>query len=205
MAGELPLQTSLPPLAQLLASETAGWRELGPMWGQPLAGEDPCTSALGQGLQCFRTARMTPHGLRQLDRPAILTLRLPDGAARVLITRLEGDAVILQAGERRWRVALLTLVGAWRGDYATLWRAPPGSSGRVGTASTGAAAQWLDQQLTRLQTAGQLSIQAASATARLQAFQQAHGIDGGGKVTATTYMQVNRLSGVTEPRLITTP
>ena len=201
LSEELPLQASLPPHAQLLSSEGAAWQALGPIWNQPLDGGDPCAIALRQGLQCFRTARMTLHGLRQLDRPAILTLRQPEGAARVLITRLDGDTATLQAGERRWRVSLGTLAGAWRGDYATLWRAPPGSSDRIGGASTGPAAQWLDLKLIQLQGAGQLPIQAASATERRQAFQLAQGIDGGGKVTPMTYMQVNRLSGVAEPRL----
>ena len=205
LSEELTPQAGLPPHTQLLPSESASWRELGPLWNQALDGDDPCAIALLRGLQCFRTVRMTLHGMRQLDRPAILTLRQPEGAARVLITRLDGETATLQAGERRWRVALGALSGAWRGDYATLWRAPPGSSGRIGGVSTGPAAQWLDLKLIQLQGTGQLPIQAASAAERLQAFQLSQGIDGRGKVTPMTYMQVNRLSGVAEPRLSTTP
>lgn len=200
---EPPLQGTLPAGAALLANEAAGWRALGPLWGQSLEGENPCASAQQQRLQCFRTARMTVHGLRQLDRPGILTLRLPEGPARVLITRLHGDEATLQAGEQRWRVSLNTLGGAWRGEYATLWRTPPGSTGRISSLSTGPAARWLEQKLGDLQTAGQLPAQATGAAQRLQAFQQAQGIDASGNATPLTFMQVNRLSGEAEPRLST--
>ena len=196
-----------PPLAEpparnaLLASETAAWRELGPLWDQPLAGDDPCASAQAQGLQCFRTARMSLHGLRQLDRPGILTLQLADGPARALVTALAADSITLQAGDQRWRLSLDALAAVWRGDYATLWRTPPGTTARIGNVSNGPAAQWMDQRLQGLQATGQLPTEAGDFAARLRVFQQGQGIDGSGKATPMTFMQVNRLSGVAEPRL----
>lgn len=196
-----PLQDQPPPRSALLGSENAAWRELGPLWDQALAGEDPCAAALAQGLQCFRTGRMSLHGLRQLDRPGILTLQLADGPARALVTALTADSITLQAGAQRWRLGLDTLASVWRGDYATLWRTPPGTTARIGNVGSGPAVQWMDEQLQSLQATGHLPAVAGDFTARLQAFQQGQGIDGGGKVTPTTFMQVNRLSGVPEPRL----
>ncbi|MDH4463453.1 MAG: AAA family ATPase [Acidovorax sp.] len=192
----------MPDRAALLTSENTAWRELGPLWNQPLAGDDPCASAQAVGLQCFRTARMSLHGLRQLDRPGILTLQLADGPARALVTALTADSVTLQVGDQRWRMGLDTLASVWRGDYATLWRTPPGTTGRIGNVGSGPAVQWLDQRLQGLQAAGQLPATAQDYAARLQAFQTGQGIDGGGKATPMTFMQVNRLSGVAEPRLI---
>lgn len=200
-AGE-PLPDQPPPHGALLASETAAWQALSPLWDQPLAGEDPCATAQAQGLQCFRTARMSLHGLRQLDRPGILTLHLPDGPARALVTALADDSATLQAGDQRWRMGLDALAAVWRGEYATLWRTPPGTTARLGNVGSGPAAQWLDQRLQGLQAAGQLPADAGDYATRLRAFQQGQGIDGGGKATPTTFMQVNRLSGVPEPRLI---
>lgn len=201
-AADEPLQDQPPPRAALLTNEAAAWRELGPLWGPPLAGDDPCASAQALGLQCFRTARMSLHGLRQLDRPGILTLHLPDGPARVLVTALAADSLTLQAGAQRWRLPIGALADLWRGEYATLWRTPPGTTGRIGNVSTGPAAQWIDQQLAVMQAAGQLPADARGFAPRLHAFQQGQGIDGGGKATPMTFMQVNRLSGVAEPRLV---
>lgn len=200
-AVDAPPEDRLPQRSRLIAQENQAWRELGPLWGQPLAGDDPCAQAQQSGLQCFRTPRMTLHGMRQLDRPGVLTLHLPDGTARALITRLDADTATLQAGEQRWRLPLDTLATVWRGEYATLWRTPPGSTGRIGNVGNGPAADWAWQQLRQLQAAGALPAQADTDARRLATFQQTQGIDGQGRVTPMTFMQVNRLAGVDEPRL----
>ena len=196
-----PPDTALPSSAELLSTEAAGWRELGPLWAQALTGDDPCGQAQANGLQCFRTARMTLQGMRQLDRPALLTLRLSDGTARALLIRLDADSATLQANGRQWRVGLETLEAAWRGEYTTLWRTPPGTTRRIGNVDSGPAAQWIDRQLEQLQVTGRWPSQATDLQGRLRAFQQANGIDGGGKATPMTFMQVNRLAGIDEPRL----
>ena len=196
-----PLQDQPPPRSALLANEAVAWRELAPLWDRPLAGDDPCVNAQAQGLQCFRTARMSLHGLRQLDRPGILTLHLPDGPARVLVTALAADSLTLRAGAQRWRLPVGALTGLWRGEYATLWRTPPGTTNRIGNVSTGPAAQWIDQRLADIQAAGQLPTQSRDFAARLRTFQQTQGIEANDKATPMTFMQVNRLTGVPEPRL----
>ena len=73
------------------------------------------------------TQILTLSGLRQLDRPGIVTLRQSgQSSGLVLVTALTGDTATLQSGEQRWRMPLATLAGNWRGDFATLWRTPPG-------------------------------------------------------------------------------
>lgn len=198
-----PAETALPASADLLSTEAAGWRELGPLWEQALTGDDPCTQAQSKGLQCFRTARMTLHGLRQLDRPAMLTLRLPDGIARALLIRLDADTATLQANGRQWRVSLDALQTAWQGQYATLWRTPPGTTRRIGNVDSGPAALWIGQQLEQLQVTGKWLSEASDLPGRLRTFQKANGIEVGGKATPMTFMQVNRLAGIDEPRLST--
>ena len=193
----------LPGAGDLLASEDAAWRELLPLWGMAVAdGGDPCAQSLSERLQCYRTTRMTLHGLRQLDRPGVLSLRLPDGSGRVLLTRLDDDGAVLQIGERRWRVPLADLSAAWRGDYATVWRQPPGQQGRLSDGRTGAASRWLDERIAQLQVAGSVPASAATPGARLQAFQRAQGIDADGPAGPVTFMQINLASGVDEPRLL---
>jgi general secretion pathway protein A len=187
----------------LITTETEAWRELGPLWGQTLHGADPCEEALGTGLQCYRTTRMTLHGLRQLDRPGILNLRLPDGASgRLLLTALDEDSAVVARGERRWRVPLGELADAWQGDYATLWRLPPGQSGRLADGRDGPAGRWLNERIVALQAAGSVPASGVGLAARLAAFQRSRGIEAGGPAGPVTFMQINLASGVDEPRLL---
>lgn len=188
----------------LLATEAEAWRELAPLWGAALAdGGDPCEHALAGGLQCYRTTRMTVHGLRQLDRPGILNLRLPGGdSGRLLLTALGADGAVLARGDRRWRVPLTELAEAWRGDYATLWRLPPGHTGRLTDGRDGPAGRWLGERIAALQASGRVPASGQDLAARLLAFQRAQGIDAGGPAGPVTFMQINLASGVDEPRLL---
>jgi general secretion pathway protein A len=147
---------------------------------------------------------MTLHGLRQLDRPGILSLRLPgQGPRRALVTAITAETVTLQAGGQRWQMPLTALADIWRGDYATLWRTPEGVSGRITNGTRGLAGEWLDQRLTELQAKGRLGAEASTFPARLAAFQRAQGIDVDGSAGPMTFMQVNLAAGVIEPRLST--
>ncbi len=199
-----------PARAALHATEAAAWRELGPLWGASLGSEgDPCAAALRSQLQCYRTDRMTLHGMRQLDRPGILALRLPgQGSGLALVTALHGDTVTLQSRGQRWRLPLDTLDTIWRGDFATLWRTPPGHQGRLADGREGPAGEWLGRRIAELQAAGKVPATTAgndSLTARIIAFQRAHGIDAAGLAGPITFMQLNLASGVDEPRLSSAP
>ena len=67
------------------------------------------------------------------------------------------------------------------------------------------AGQWLDQQLHSLQAGGSPAADASrDFTARVRAFQRLHGLHGDGKALPSTFLLVNRLTGVDEPRLQTT-
>jgi general secretion pathway protein A len=190
-----------PAAAALIRNETEAWRELGPLWGQPLASGDPCAAAQREQLQCYRTDRMTLHGLRQLDRPGIVMLRLSEGSGLALITALNADTATLQAGEQRWRMPLTMLADVWRGDFSTLWRTPPGQTSRLVDGRAGPAADWLGERIAGLQASGKVPPSAGGLTARIQAFQRANGIDAAGMAGPITFMQVNLASGVDEPRL----
>ena len=194
--------TSPPGAADLLSTSSAAWLELGPLWGQPLTGGDPCTVALQHRLQCFSTQRMTLHGLRQLNRPGILKLRMSgDGTRQALVIAMTAEAVTLQANGQRWLMPLTALADIWRGDYATLWRQPEGAQGRIAQNTQGAAGDWLARQLAELQAKGTIPAEASTFAARLRAFQRGQGLDTDGVAGPMTYMQVNLAQGVDEPRL----
>ena len=204
-----PVQATTPiglaPFADLLQSENAALRELGPFWGQPLPDADPCARAEREQLQCFRISRMTLNGLRQLNRPAVLTLRLP-GQERgwALLTAMTRDTATLQVGNQRWLMPVTALADIWRGEYTTLWRQPPGQSGRLGNGNSGPAAVWATQQLNRLQKRGKLPASARSFDQKVRAFQQANGLEAEGIAGPMTFMLINLAAGVDEPRLVKT-
>ncbi|WP_127806936.1 AAA family ATPase [Hydrogenophaga sp. NH-16] len=191
-----------PVAADLLGSEVTAWRELGALWGQSLTGNDPCTAALKQQLQCFSTQRMTLHGLRQLNRPGILLLRLgSEEPRRALVTAMTAETATLQANGQRWLMPLTALADIWRGDYATLWRQPEGTRGRITQNPQGVAGDWLSGELISLQAKGLIPAEASTFATRLKAFQQTQGLEADGVAGSMTFMQVNLAAGVDEPRL----
>lgn len=203
--GEPAPRPGLPPADALLRSEATGLRVLGPLWGRPLRDDDPCTSAARHELQCFRTSRMTLHGLQQMDRPAVLQLHLPGPTSGwAVLTALSGDSATLHTGEQQWKVPLTALADTWRGDYATLWRTPPDQRDRPKPAQWDPAVGWLAEQLQTLQTSGLIPADATDAAARVRAFQLSQGLQGDGLAGPMTLMLLNRNAGVAEPRLATT-
>ncbi len=193
-----------PTLASLRDDQNAALQSLGQRWGLHLPPQNLCDAALTAQVQCFRTAGLTQAGLRQLNRPGLLLLQ-DQGAARwVEAEAIDGEQLVLRAGERRWRQPLASLPAQWKGDYASFWRLPPGQSTRVFAATPqDPAGQWLDRQLQTLQAGGTLTADARDFTARVRAFQRLHGLHGDGKALPSTFLLVNRLTGVDEPRLQT--
>ena len=181
-------------------SERQAWRELAHAWKSDLADGDPCQAAQQQQLQCFKSPGSSLAQIRQLGRPGIVTLQGDGRAVPALLTGLNAQRATLSIGSATHTVSLQTLAQLWRGDFATLWRAPVGYSGRI-TDGDGGAAQWLAEQLARVQPAAA----DASLKARIHAFQLAQGLEADGVAGPMTFMQLNRASGVDEPRLRAEP
>jgi len=200
-------------LAALPRDEGEAWRVLARSWGVALEGSeaaaDPCVQALPQqGLQCFRSSRISLGVVRQLDRPGILALYGEDGRpVQALLTGLEGPHATLAIGGQPRRVALAELARWWRGDFATLWRLPPGSAGTA-DAALRQAGDWFDAQLATVEPALPAEAADKPATlrkARLYRFQLAQGLTPDGRSGPLTFMLLNRAVGVDEPRLQHTP
>lgn len=184
-----------------LRGEPDARRELAAAWGLALrATGDPCVAAAREGVACFK-APTSLATVRQLDRPGLLTLH--DGSGKpyqVLLTALGPDSATLTRGNQRVSVPLASLGAAWRGEFATFWRAPAGYAGSTALAAPGGSgAAWLAARLAEAQPAHAAA--SAPLAARVAAFQVAEGLPPDGVPGPMTLMLLNRATGVDEPRL----
>ncbi|MEI7464905.1 MAG: AAA family ATPase [Burkholderiales bacterium] len=193
-------------LERLPRDEREAWAALAEHWQAQLGGgeRDACTSAQAQQLPCFRMTT-TLAVIRQLDRPGIVTLRDASGKpAYAVLTALGADSAILRFGSQSMSVSLGVLAAMWNGEFATLWRAPadyrvPLSNGGSGPVVEGLSAQlaaWSGEP-----ASSDSRVFDAALKARVSAFQRAQGLKPDGIAGPTTFMQLNRVSGVDEPRL----
>jgi len=180
------------------------WRSLAERWKAKLDEGDPCAAAQKQQLPCTRMTT-TLAVIRQLDRPGIVTLHDASGKpAYAMLIALGADTATLQVGEQSMSASLGALAAVWGGEFATLWRAPAayrnpladGSSGQTVEALAAQLAAWFGEPVP---AAGR--VYDGALKARVSAFQRAQGLKPDGVAGPTTFMQLNRVSGVDEPRL----
>lgn len=190
--------------------EKDAWRALASAWKtthDPAEGADadPCQIAARSQLQCFRSPSSTLALIRQLDRPGILMLQdETDRPVYALLTGIGPQTATLRIGDTVQTVSLVSLATLWRGDFATLWRMPPGYTGKRVDNRAGSVASWVATRLATLRGESPLPAEAltdAGWKARLSAFQLAQGLKPDGVAGPTTFMQLNRAAGIDEPRL----
>jgi general secretion pathway protein A len=193
-----PLADAKKVLAAGWRSEADAWRALGTSWQAHLDDGEPCAAATRQQLQCFRnTGTGTLATIRQLDRPVMLTLAGGGTRTQVLLTGLSMRHATLATRDGTLSLPLTTLAELWRGDFATLWRTPPGYD-------DGAPVDWLSAQLAAAQgdpAPPPPTKFDAALRSRLNAFQVAQGLKPDGLAGPVTLMLINRATGVAEPRL----
>ena len=192
-------------LADWSPRDGEAWQELAQRWGLPLPPEaDACAAAAQQGLQCYRSASGSLSLIRLIDRPVLLQLQRPGrpAALAALVGLGSEHATLVVDGQPR-RVALADLASAWRGEFLTWWRVPPGYATRADNPAP--MNDWLAQQLGSLPGAAAgasaPSLAGAELQRRVQAFQASQGLQPDGRVGPITLMQINRATGVAEPRL----
>ena len=202
-------------LSALLSTEDAALRELSALWKLNLSavaasGTDPadvCAAAQRSQVFCLRS-KSNLALIRQLNRPGVVTLfDAKDQPRYALLTALTSQTATLRAAGELRTVPLWALAAVWRGDFTTLWRAPADYRGMLQLGSRGSGVQQLAAQLAAQQ--GQAAAAASTSAvafdaalkAKVEAFQISQGLAADGVVGPTTYMQLNRASGVDEPRL----
>jgi general secretion pathway protein A len=179
-------------------------RELAALWGQALPPGEPCEAALRLNLRCHHGAGGL-YQLRLLDRPAIITLH--DGPRRgyaVLAALGERSATLLANGQRQ-TVDLGALASRLDGEFTTFWKMPRAFRDQVEAGDKGPDVDWIAERLAQLNktTAPPVDSPLGKRTLELlRAFQAGQDLKADGVAGPRTYMRLNQLSGVTEPRLL---
>ncbi|HJW52177.1 MAG TPA: peptidoglycan-binding protein, partial [Burkholderiaceae bacterium] len=191
--------------ASLVGADKEAWQELGRVWNITPDDGDPCSAAEKQQVRCYRTGNATLALIRQLDRPGVLTLRdAANRSAYVMISGLSNNTATLTIGGADRTVPLVVLADYWRGEFSTFWRPPPDYVGTIVDSRSGPAAQWLARQLaTALGDTAPVGsrLDDAKLQSWIHRFQLAQGLPSDGSAGPITLMQLNRASGVDEPRL----
>jgi len=140
LAGELTtLDFALASLFDLWGLEYAHGRQSG------------CSQAADAGLACLYQ-RGSWNGLRQLNRPAILSVIDEGGNSHslVLVTVNDDDTVELSIGSVAVTHPVSEISDIWFGQYMLLWRPPGGTPVSLAPGSRGAEVIWLRQSLAEI-------------------------------------------------------
>ena len=200
-----PAAATAPGLPQAHADEAQALRALAGLWGASLAAGDACQAAIRQDLRCHQ-GRGGIVELRQLDRPAVITLR--EGAATsyaVLAAMDERGATLLDRDGKRERVDLGALALRFTGEFKTFWKMSRSFRDQLAAGDQGPDVDWLAAQLARLNGAPPPpSRQPFSAHTHqlLRAFQTKQQLKADGVAGPRTWIRLNQLTGVSEPRLL---
>ena len=205
--SELYARLAIKPL-----SYNQAWQELGKAWGLTLDVNEACRSAWEKRVYCFNSKKTSMGLIRDLNRPVIVVINDKNGRkAYAVLSALTLKTAQLNVGGQIISVPLPLLAEVWQGGFSTLLRAPEMITEKADMEKVWSNSDWLATQLAKIQgTPGDQSSASLNSTStrdsvvrdRVYAFQQAHGLTPDGKAGPMTFMQLNRVMGVDEPRLI---
>ncbi|MEV4778439.1 AAA family ATPase [Burkholderia sp. LMU1-1-1.1] len=207
-AASLPAAANATPVAAAGegAGKAAALRQLAGMWGLALVDGDPCPTAARLNLRCLQTKGGIDE-LRQLDRPAVLTLRDdPVVPNYVLLTALDKrNATIMTPGGTPQTISLEALGARFGGEFTTFWRAPRSWRDEVSVGDHGPDVDWLAKRLSQLYELKKPQENQpldAALRSRLTEFQTEQHLKADGVAGPKTFIRLYQLGGVQEPRLL---
>jgi general secretion pathway protein A len=206
-----PAPVASPPEAKpptLLRDAQQAWRELAQEWQLPVDEGDACEGLARRQVQCF-SHTMSLALIRQLGRPGIVTLDRDTGQpSYAILAGLTDRTATLRAAGTEQTVTLTALAQRWHGEFGTLWRAPAGYGDKLRDGLGGTEIDWVANRLAVARGAAaptRPAVLDAALRSHLRSFQLAQGLPVDGRPGPLTYMQLNRATGVDEPRLRTAP
>jgi general secretion pathway protein A len=145
------------------------------------------------------------YELRLLDRPAIVALHDGQKLGYAVLSGMDGDSATLSVNGRRQKVSLGALATRFDGEFTTLWKVTRGFRDEVKPGDVGPDADWIAGRLAQInKRAAPAAAQPFDASTQrlLRAFQAGQNLKADGVAGPRTYMRLNQLSGVAEPRLL---
>jgi len=180
-------------------------RALAVQWGVQLADGEGCADAAKQNLRCLQTKGGLQE-IRLLDRPVVI--KLNDDPVRptyAVLTAMNENTATLAVGSKRETVSLSALETRFDGGFLTFWRAPRAWRDEVAEGDKGPDVDWLARRLAQLRGAKkpQENQPLDGATLRaLREFQSGQNLKADGVAGPKTFIRLNQLGGVQEPRLL---
>jgi general secretion pathway protein A len=176
-------------------------------WGTDYQGPSSCLQLTRLGLAC-RTSRGNLRELRQMNRPAVLTLRDIDNkepAFLVTLLKLEKETATFAVGSKTRTVALTALADQWSGLYTVLWRKPPEANAFAKRGERGPAVFWLSKQLALFEgtemTKDSDPVFDAAMARRIKRFQLAQDLEPDGAIGPKTLMRLAGVGDKAAPKL----
>ena len=169
-----------------------------------------CAQAESAGYACLYQ-RGSWSGLRQFDRPAMLTLTDAQGDThRVVLTQIHEDKAELSIGGVEVTHPVGEIFDIWFGQYMLIWRPPNGTAVSLGEGLSNENVVWLRQSLAAIDEryrAEPLDSDYfdATLTARVRNFQRDNRIDIDGLAGQQTQIIINSLLAVEGTPRLTTP
>ena len=136
-------------MAATLTNTSSALASLFEAWGLEYRSgpQGACSQAGEVGLACLYQ-RGSWSGLKQIDRPAVLTLVDDNGDSHdVVLTAIYGDTAELSIGGVRVEHPVTAIAQSWFGQYMLLWRPPGGTPISLAPGSRGDAVLWLRESL----------------------------------------------------------
>jgi len=202
-AAAPPSSAGAHPLA--LSTQEDALRALGALWGLNLPAGAPCDAAPRLGVRCYQ-GRGGLYELRLLDRPAMIALHDGPRVGYAILTALDDSTATLTVDGQPHTVSLAALATRIDGEFTTLWRAPRAFRDQVGAGDSGPDVDWIAARLAELdgKRAAPPPGQVLDEPSRrlLRAFQVRQNLKADGLAGPRTYMRLNQLSGIDEPRLL---
>lgn len=180
--------------------------DLAGLWGLSYRADrsDYCSYAIENGLDCL-IRKDSLDTLREINRPAILTLYGDDGAPfQVVMTRLESDSAIFMANGTQKELALSAIASRWFGEYLLLWRRPPLKRLELKPGETGASVEWLANALQELglyAATGRETRLEGLLLGAFKHFQFSHGLTPDGVLGPMSLIHLNTARNLVGPRL----
>lgn len=199
-------------LAQDLTGAESAIATLFDLWSLTYPGspQNICAHLESTGYACL-SQRGSISSLRQLDRPAVLTLTDSRGVShRVVLTSLQGDQAELSIAGVVVSHPVATVANAWFGQYLLLWKPPNGRSMALGLGVQDGNVVWLRQSLAAIDDRYRaeptdLDVFDASLEQRVRAFQRDHRLDVDGLAGRQTQIIINSLLALDGTPRLTTP